>query len=286
MGWQILVLDMKKNNIFFSLRLNLFLYVGILIVFFFFVVAIFAPFISTHDPTSINLQELFLPPSMDHFFGTDELGRDVFSRVIYGTRVSLFVGFVAVGISVFVGLIIGLLGGFFRGYVDNILMRFVDIMLCFPSFFLILAVIAFLKPSISNVMIVIGLTSWMGVARLVRAETLSVGSRDFVTAAKLQGLSTIKILVKYILPNVISPVFVSAILGISAAIITESSLSFLGLGVQPPTPSWGNILMSGKENIMFAWWLSLFPGSSIFITVLGYNLLGEGLRDMIDPKTR
>lgn len=163
-------------------------------------------------------------------------------------------------------------------------MRFVDIMLCFPAFFLILAVITFLEPSVYNVMIVIGLTSWMGVTRLVRAETMSIKTRDYVTAARLQDLTYTKILIKYILPNVITPVFVAATLGVAGAILTESALSFLGLGVQPPTPSWGNILTAGKDNITFAWWLSVFPGLAIFITVLGYNLLGEGLRDILDPK--
>jgi peptide/nickel transport system permease protein len=226
-----------------------------------------------------------MSPTFTHPFGTDELGRDVFSRVIYGTRVSLLVSSVAVLISIIVGTILGLLSGYFKGFTDIIIMRFVDIMLCFPAFFLILSVIAFLEPSAINVMIIIGLTSWMGVSRLVRAETLSVSNRDFVTSAKLQGLSHTLIISKYILPNVFSPVFVSAILGISSAIIIESSLSFLGLGVQPPTPSWGNILTAGKDYIMFAWWLSLFPGLSIFLTVMGFNLLGEALRDMIDPKS-
>ncbi len=260
------------------------MYLGLAIVFFFILIAIFAPFIATHNPTDINLANVLAEPSKTHFFGTDELGRDVFSRVIYGTRISIFVGFVAVGISVIIGLFFGLVSGYFGGLVDTLIMRFVDIMLCFPAFFLILAVITFLEPSVTNVMVVIGLTSWMGVTRLVRAETLSIKTRDFVTAAKLQNISNVKILVKHILPNVITPVFVAATLGVAGAILTESALSFLGLGVQPPTPSWGNILTAGKDNITFAWWLSVFPGLAIFITVLGYNLLGEGLRDLLDPK--
>lgn len=275
---------MIRNKIFSNINAHILLYTGLFIVSFFVIVAVFAPLISTHDPTAVNLTNVLAEPSPKHFFGTDELGRDVFSRVIYGTRISIFVGFVAVGISIFIGLIFGLMAGYFGGFVDIIVMRFVDIMLCFPAFFLILAVITFLEPSVINVMIVIGLTSWMGVARLVRAETLSVKSRDFVTAAKLQGLKNTKIVIKHILPNVITPVFVAATLGVAGAILTESALSFLGLGVQPPTPSWGNILTAGKDNITFAWWLSLYPGLAIFITVLGYNLLGEGLRDLLDPK--
>lgn len=259
-------------------------YSGAFIVVLFALTALFAPFIATHDPTAINFNEVFLPPSSAHYFGTDELGRDVFSRIIYGSRISLFVGFVAVGISLAVGVMLGLLAGYLGGITDIIIMRFVDIMLCFPSFFLILAVIAFLNPSVFNVMAIIGLTGWMGVTRLIRAEVLCVRTRDYITAARVQGLSSARIMFKHILPNVMTPIFVTATLGIAGAILTESSLSFLGLGVQPPTPSWGNILTAGKDNIMFAWWLSMFPGLAIFITVLGYNLLGEGLRDVLDPK--
>lgn len=269
---------MKKKNFLF--------WTGSFIVIFFILVAIFAPFIAPYDPTAINIKEIFQPPSPTHIFGTDELGRDVFSRVVYGTRVSLFVGFVAVFISIAIGTVLGLISGYYGGIVDTIIMRFVDIMLCFPSFFLILAVIAFLSPSLTNVMVIIGLTSWMGVARLVRAETMSVKQRNFIIAAKVQGLKNTKILFKHILPNVASPILVTATLGVAGAILTESALSFLGLGVQPPTPSWGNILTSGKDNIMFAWWLSLYPGIAILVTVLGYNLLGEGLRDILDPKSK
>ncbi|MGA1846458.1 ABC transporter permease [Deferribacter abyssi] len=266
-------------------RENKLFWIGFILVGLFFIIAIFAPIIATHDPFKIDLNNIFLPPSKDHFFGTDDLGRDVFSRVVYGTRVSLFVGFVAVGISILIGTILGLVSGFYGGIIDVVIMRFVDIMLCFPSFFLILAVIGFLKPSLINVMIIIGLTSWMGVARMVRAEVLSVKEREYVLATRVLGLPNWKILIKHILPNVFTPVFVTATLGVAGAILTESALSFLGLGVQPPTPSWGNILTAGKDNIMFAWWLSFFPGMAIFLTVLGYNLLGEGLRDILDPKT-
>lgn len=275
---------MIKNKIFSGMNKYLLFYTGLVIVLFFIIVAVLAPYISPYDPTAIDLNNVLAPPSTQHFFGTDELGRDVFSRVVYGSRISIFVGFVAVGISIIIGLFFGLISGYFGGFTDTLIMRFVDIMLCFPAFFLILAVITFLEPSVINVMAVIGLTSWMGVTRLVRAETLSIKTRDFVTAAKLQNISNIKILAKHILPNVVTPVFVAATLDIAGAILTESALSFLGLGVQPPTPSWGNILTSGKDNIAFAWWLSVFPGLAIFITVLGYNLLGEGLRDILDPK--
>ena len=246
--------------------------------------AVFAPLITGHDPQLQNLDAILLAPSAAHWFGTDEFGRDVFTRMLYGGRVSLWVGFVSVGISVSIGLTLGLLAGYFRGLVDECIMRFVDVMLCFPSFFLILAVIAFLEPSILNIMIVIGLTSWMGVARLVRAETLSLRERDFIHAARLSGAGTARILLRHILPNAAAPVLVSATLGVAGAILLESSLSFLGIGVQPPLASWGNILIEGKQTLGVAWWLSLFPGLAILLTVLGYNLLGEGLRDLLDPR--
>lgn len=259
---------------------------GLVLILFFFIISAVPGVISPYDPENIDLEAILSPPSSTHIMGTDELGRDVFSRMIFGARISLKVGFVAVGIAVFIGTIVGLSAGYFGGIVDTLLMRFVDIMLCFPAFFLILAVIAFLEPSIWNIMIVIGVTGWMGVARLVRAETLALKNRDFVQAAKALGESDIKIMFRHILPNSMAPVLVAATLGVAGAILTESALSFLGIGVQPPTPSWGNILTAGKDNIEFAWWLSLFPGIAILITVLGYNLLGEGIRDSIDPRLK
>jgi len=259
---------------------------GGVIVLFFIIVAILAPVISPYNPAHIDVGKILLSPSKAHPFGTDELGRDVLSRMIWGSRVSLLVGFVAVGIAIAVGTILGSIAGYYGGRTDSVLMRFVDIMLSIPTFFLILAVIAILDPSLINIMIVIGLTGWMGVGRLVRGEFLSLKERDFVTAAKALGTSDIGIIFRHLLPNALSPVYVSAILGIAGAILTESGLSFLGLGVQPPTPSWGNILTAGKDNIEIAWWLSLFPGLAILITVLGYNLLGEGLRDILDPRLR
>ena len=246
--------------------------------------AIFAPLLATHDYLLRDNNAILLPPSMEHFFGTDSLGRDVFSRMLYGARVSLWVGFVAVGIALSIGVTLGLIAGYFRGLVDECIMRFVDVMLCFPSFFLILAVIAFLGPGLFNIMVIIGLTSWMGVARLVRAETLSLRERDFIHAARLSGAGTLRILFRHILPNAAAPVLVSATFGIAGAILLESSLSFLGIGVEIPMPSWGNILIEGKQTLGVAWWLSLFPGLAILLTVLGYNLLGEGLRDLLDPR--
>lgn len=257
---------------------------GAIVVSMLFITALLAPLIAPYDPSFIDAERVLTPPSRAHLLGTDQLGRDVLSRVIWGGRISLLVGFVAVGIATVIGAILGAMAGYYGKIVDSIIMRFVDIMLCFPTFFLILAVIALLEPSIWNIMIVIGLTSWMGVARLVRAEFLSLKERDFVVAARAQGAGNLRLIFRHVLPNAMAPVFVAAILGVGAAILTESALSFLGIGVQPPTPSWGNILTAGKDNIEIAYWLSLYPGLAILITVLGYNLLGEGLRDALDPK--
>lgn len=275
------------NSIFWPrLRRNRLALFGGSIVLALFIVSLLAPIISPYDPSSINAWKVLSPPSWQHLFGTDELGRDVLSRVLYGSRVSLKVGFVAVGIAVSIGTVVGLVSGYYSGLIDATLMRVVDIMLCFPAFFLILAIITFLEPSIWYIMMVIGLTGWMGVARLVRAETLSIREMDYILAARCIGCSNSRIIFRHILPNAVSPVLVSATLGIAGAVLTESALSFLGIGVQPPTPSWGNILTSGKDYIEFAWWLSLFPGLAILVTVLAYNLLGEGIRDALDPRVK
>ncbi|MEK8090079.1 ABC transporter permease [Thermithiobacillus plumbiphilus] len=245
--------------------------------------AITAPWIAPFDPNAIDVRAILQPPSSSHVMGTDRLGRDVLSRMIYGARISLSVGFVAVGLATLIGIILGALAGFYRGRTDSLMMRLVDVMLAIPTFFLILAVIAFLEPSMLNIMIVIGLTSWMGVARLVRAEFLSLHEREFVLAARALGAGDLRLMLRHFLPNSLDPVIVTVILSIAGAILVESGLSFLGLGVQPPTASWGNILSEGKEYIHFAWWLSLYPGLAILITVLSYNLLGEGLQEALDP---
>lgn len=260
--------------------------IGLAIVVAFFALSILTPSIAPYNPSTIDVDNILAAPSSDHLFGTDDLGRDVFTRMLYGAGISLKVGFVAVGIATLIGVFLGAISGYYGGLVDIIIMRFVDIMLCFPSFFLILAVIAFLEPSIFNIMAVIGLTSWMGITRLVRAEFLSLKQRDFVLAEKVMGASSPRIIFLHILPNAMAPVLVSATLGVASAVLIESALSFLGIGVQPPTPSWGNILTIGQSTLGVAWWLSFFPGMAILITVLGYNLLGEGIRDAIDPRLR
>ena len=249
------------------------------------VLALFSPWLCPKNPIAQDLTMRLQAPSLQHWMGTDDLGRDVFARLLIGTRISLSVGFVAVGIALVVGTCLGLLAGFFGGRLDTLIMRLVDVMLSIPTLFLILAVLAFLGPNIYNVMIIIGLTSWPGLARLVRGECLSVREREYVQAARLAGVSTPRLLFVHILPNVVAPILVSATLGVGGAILTESALSFLGLGVQPPMPSWGNILSIGRDYLHIAWWLSLFPACAILFTVLAFNLLGEGLRDVLDPRT-
>ncbi len=257
---------------------------GLVVIALFGFVALAAPLLAPYDPKDFSQDRILLGPSARHWCGTDAVGRDVLSRMMFGTRVSLAVGFVSVGISVVIGVLLGAAAGHYGGAVDAAVMRLVDIMLCFPSMFLILAVIAFVGPGIWNVMAVIGLTGWMGVCRLVRAEILSIRERDYVTAARALGAGPARIIFRHLLPNALGPVLVAAVLGVAGAILTESALSFLGLGVQPPTPTWGNILAEGRANMDIAWWLSIFPGLAIMATMLAYNLFGEGLRDALDPR--
>lgn len=248
--------------------------------------ALAAPLLATHDPHAQDLAARLLPPSGEHWLGTDQFGRDVYSRMLYGARVSLSVGFVAVGLYVSIGVLVGSVAGYYGGWVDALLMRLVDVLLCIPTFFLILMVIAFVGPSVWNIMVVIGLTSWADVSRLVRGEILSLKEREFVLAVRGLGASDARLLLRHLLPNALGPVLVVATLGVGSAVLVESSLSFLGLGVQPPHPSWGNMLLEGKHHLIDAWWLVTFPGLAIFLTVLGYNLLGEGVRDWMDPRMK
>lgn len=250
------------------------------------VVAIFAPQIGRVDPTCINIKVALLPPSLDHILGTDSLGRDLFSRMVHATRVALLIGFIAVGLAAAIGVFLGSLAGYFGGKIDSVIMRFADIMLCFPRFFLILAVVAMIGPNVFNVMIIIGFTGWMAMARLIRAEILSLKTRDYVQASRALGAGHLFIITRHLIPNGMGPVLVSFVFGVAGAILTEAGLSFLGLGVQPPDPSWGNILMEGKAVLGVGWWVILFPGLAILLTVLAFNLVGEGLRDALNPKNK
>lgn len=237
-----------------------------------------------YSPTEYNLLEYLEAPNANHWFGTDDSGRDVLSRMIHGARISLSVGFVAVGIALVIGIFLGALAGYFGGWTDVVISRVIEIMLTIPTFFLIIAIIAFLPPSIYNIMVVIGLTGWTGVARFVRAEFLKLKQLDFITALRALGASHRRIIFLHMLPNAMAPVLVSAVFGVAGAVLTESSLSFLGFGVPPPTPSWGDILSQSRDYIEFAWWLTVFPGFAIFLSITAYNLVGEGLRDAMDPR--
>lgn len=226
------------------------------------------------------------PSQAFHLLGTDTNGRDVLARMIYGAQISMSIGFVAVGIYVLIGIFLGALAGYYGGWTDQIISRFLEIMICFPVFFLILTVMAFLKPSIFNIMVIIGLTGWPGIARLMRGEFLNLINREFVLAARSLGASDFRIIFYHILPNGITPIIISATFGIAGAILTESALSFLGFGVPQPTASWGDLLNNGRNDIYGSWWLTVFPGLAIFLTVTAFNLMGETLRDIFDPRLR
>lgn len=251
-----------------------------------FLIAIFAQWLAPYQPNAYNLDTILHAPSWSHPFGTDEQGRDILSRILYGARISLSVGFVAVSIYVAIGIILGALAGYYGGFVDIIISRFIEVVICFPAFFLILAILAFVGPSIYNIMIVIGLTGWTGIARLIRGEFLRLKNQEFVLAARSYGASDIRIMFRHLLPNAIAPVIVNATFGVAAAILIESSLSFLGFGVPPYVASWGEMLSSSRGYMDIAWWLTLIPGLAIFVTITAYNLVGEGLRDAIDPRMK
>jgi peptide/nickel transport system permease protein len=244
--------------------------------------AVFPPL--PFSPNDFDLKSAIQPPSRAHLLGTDEIGRDIASRMIHGSRVSLSVGFVAVGIYIIVGLLIGALAGYYGGIVDMAASRLIEIMLTIPTFFLIITVVAFLPQSVFNIMVVIGLTNWPTVARLARGEFLKSKSMDYVVAARALGATDLRTIFRHVLPNTLAPIFVTATFGVASAILVESTLSFLGFGVPPSTASWGSILSSARELLPSGWWLTVFPGLAIFLTVTAYNLVGEGLRDAADPR--
>ncbi|HSG30285.1 MAG TPA: ABC transporter permease [Thermodesulfobacteriota bacterium] len=239
-----------------------------------------------YSPTENDLLSVLSPPDSNHYFGTDDRGRDVLSRMIHGAKISLSIGFVAVGIAFIIGIIMGGIAGYYGGKTDFIISRLFEIMITFPVFFLILTILAFRDPSIYNIMIVIGATGWTGIARLIRGDFLKIRNYDYITAQKALGSGDIRIMFMHILPNALAPVLVAATFGIAGAILTESALSFLGFGVPPPTPSWGDVLSQSKKYVDFAWWLVIFPGLAIFLTVTSFNLVGEGFRNALDPKLR
>ncbi len=266
--------------------------IGVTVIALFLFTAIFAGVVAPFDPAEQDIIHALQPPSAwgqestGHLMGTDELGRDILARLIYGARISLMVGFVAVILSGMIGAMLGLISGYFGGLVDSVIMRIVDIQLSMPTILLALAIIGAVGPSLSNIILVIAVTTWVDYARVVRAQVLSIKENEFVDLAKVAGCSTLRILIKHIFPGTINSLIVIGTLMLGRVIIFESALSFLGLGVQPPTPSWGSMLADGRQYITYAWWLATFPGLAIMMVVLGTNLLGDWIRDCLDPKLR
>ena len=260
--------------------------VGGVIVVLLYMGAIFAPQLAPHDYTALNAGQSLKSPNSEHLLGTDRQTRDVLSRILVGSRTSLAVGFVAVAILMTIGVVVGAVSGYFGGWIDNVLMRIVDIFLAIPLLLLLLLAVALFTPGLWTTMLVIGLTTWPATARIVRGEFLSAKSRDYVLAARALGAYAPRIMFRHLLPNTLAVIIVQATLWLSFAILLETSLSFLGYGVQPPEPSWGAMLSDGQRNAREAPWLTIFPGLAIFITVMAFNLLGDGLRDAFDPRLR
>lgn len=259
---------------------------GVIIIVLLILIAVSAPFVSPYDPLKQNYDELLLPPSTQHWLGTDDLGRDMLSRIIYGSRYALLIGVAIVIIEMAIGVTLGLIAGFFGGFIDTAIMRFVDIMLSLPMLVLGLAIAGALGGGLLNVILAIGIIGWVQFSRLIRGEVLSVRISTFVEATRATGASNFRILIRHILPNTAASIIVLATLMIPDAILTSAALSFLGIGAQPPTPEWGLILSSGRNYLSTAWWIATFPGLAIMLTVLGFNFLGDGLRDALDPKLR
>jgi peptide/nickel transport system permease protein len=275
--WRRLVRVLRRN------RTAMF---GAAIITIFVVVALLADQLAPYPPNKITLSQRFIPPNSEHLFGTDNLGRDILSRVIYGARISLWVGIVTVGLAMVIGVPAGLIAGYVRGPVDTVLMRLVDIFLAFPVIILAIAIVAVRGPGLTNVMLALVAVYWTTYARVTRGVTLVLREEDYVTAAKSIGVGATRIMYRHILPNAMAPILVIATLGLGNAILAEAALSFLGLGIQPPEASWGSMLNFGMQFLRDAPWLTLFPGTAIFLTVLGFNLLGDGLRDAMDPRLR
>jgi ABC-type dipeptide/oligopeptide/nickel transport system permease subunit len=248
--------------------------------------AVAAPLVARYDPAGVDLINQFQPPSAQHWFGTDVQGRDVWARLVYGARVSLTVGIVSQGIALTLGVVLGLLAGYYGTWTDEAVMRFADVTLAFPTLLLLIALVAALQPSLTVVFLAIGLVGWAGMARLVRGQVLVVRELEFVQAQRALGARDARIIARHVLPSIVAPVVIAATLGVAGAIMAESSLSFLGLGVQPPASSWGSMIADGRDlyQLRHAPWTSVFPGLAIGAAVLGFNLLGDALRDALDPR--
>jgi peptide/nickel transport system permease protein len=277
--WTIAVRQFRRNRLAIA---------GLAVMIVLYLVALLAPFIAPYDP--IAQQDIartgYLSPRAGNWLGTDRFGRDVLSRIIYGARISLSIGFIATAISITIGTLFGATAGFFGGKVDSAIMRFTDMVLAFPRLVLLIMIVALFSPSITVIILVLGLTQWPSTTRIVRGDVLSLREREFIQAAHALGMSRTRIMMRHLIPNVIAPVIVTATLGIGNTIVTEAGLSFLGLGVQPPTPTWGSMVAEGRDNLLGAWWVATFPGLTIVLVVLAFNLVGDGLRDALDPRLR
>ena len=261
---------------------------GVAVVALLAVIAVFAPLVAPYDPLAQGdlTTDAFLAPSAEHWLGTDQFGRDVLSRIIHGARISLTIGFVAVALAVVLGSLLGAVAGYLGGMVDAVIMRFTDMVMAFPRLVLLILLVALFEPSLTLIILVLGLTQWPGTARLVRGEVLSLREQEYVEAARALGFGRARIILRHLLPNVLAPVIVAATLGIGNTIVLEAGLSFLGIGIQSPAPSWGNLVADGRQNLIGAWWVATFPGLAIVLTVLAFNLVGDGLRDALDPRLR
>jgi peptide/nickel transport system permease protein len=269
-----------------QLRKNKMALIGLAIILLLVIVAAIAPVFVPHHPYEQDLEKAFLPPSLEYPFGTDDFGRCIFSRIIFGTRISLAIGVVVTAISAVTGIILGMLAGFYSGIVDEVIMRIVDIFLAFPGLILALVIAGLLGPGMFNVLFALSLVGWMGYARVVRGVVMAEKEKNFVETARALGAGSLYIMYRHLLPNVLAPVIVMATLGIGQAILAAAGLSFLGLGAQPPVPVWGSMLNDGKMYLQTAPHLTIFPGLAIMITVLSFNFLGDGLRDLFDPRLR
>lgn len=270
---------------FFKNRLAL---IGSIFLILFILIALFAPILSTYNRDSIDLSNIESQPNINHILGTDELGRDIFTRLLYGGRVSLGVAISATALQLIIGVTLGCISGYYGKWVDNIIMRIVDTVMCFPFFVIAISIAALIGPSVWNVILLIGLLQWTGVARIIRAEILSLKQSEFIEAARAIGLSNSEIIIKHLLPNTLSPVIVNATLSVAQGILMEAGLSFLGLGVRQPQPSWGNILSAAQSMrvLQYEWWLWIPAGLLVFLSVLSINFVGDGLRDALDPKMK
>lgn len=247
-----------------------------------FLMALFAPQLASHDPLKTETANWLSPPGSENWFGTDRLGRDIYSRVVYGSRISLSIGFLSAGIIILTGTFLGSLAGYYGGLIDNLIMRFTDIMIVFPTLFLVITLVSLFDAGFIHIVFIIGFTGWTAVARLVRAEFMTLRERDFVQAIRSLGASDFRIITRHMLPNALGPILVAATLSVPAAILAEAGLSFLGLGIPAPVPSWGNILREAYGYLRQAWWYASFPGLFIFITVMAFNLMGEALKDLME----